>query len=99
MENNRLNKLLAMYDEKNHDSFVLFAVAVEYGYTGDKTNAIVTFEKLRSIDPEYVGLYYHLAHLYEEQGQKDQALLIYDEGINKAKKQADFHALSELANA
>ncbi len=99
MDNNRLKILLEMYDVQNHDSFVLFAIAKEYQYTGDLKKAIEIFEELKMKDEKYVGLYYQLAKLYEEEGNTGVALQVYEEGINQAKKLADFHALSELMNA
>ncbi len=99
MDSNRLNTLLEMYDEANHDSFVLFAIAKEYYYQKNILKAIETFEKLKTLDEKYVGLYYQLAKLYEEEGIYPKALSTYEGGIQQAKKQADFHALSELMNA
>jgi tetratricopeptide (TPR) repeat protein len=99
MDNSRLEKLLAMYDDKNHDSFILFAIAKEYYYLGDVEKSLMTYIKLKSIDEKCVGLYYHLAKLYEEKLENENALITYNEGIQQAKKQADFHALSELLNA
>lgn len=99
MNNNRLELLKQMYDENNHDSFILFAIAKELEYQNKNEEAISTFEKLKSKDNQYVGLYYHLAHLYQKVNEYDKAILIFDEGITIAKKSSDFHALSELINA
>jgi tetratricopeptide (TPR) repeat protein len=99
MNSNRLATLLEMYDEENHDSFILFAIAKEYYYQNDINKSIETFERLRFLDEPYVGLYYQLAKLYEEVGEPQKALKVYEDGIQQAKKQADFHAISELMNA
>ncbi len=99
MNSNRLDMLLDMYDDSSHDSFILFAIAKEYEYLGNNVESISQFEKLRTLDPSYTGLYFHLANLYQTEENFDMALKIYDEGITIAKKQADFHALSELLNA
>jgi tetratricopeptide (TPR) repeat protein len=99
MSSNRLSTLLEMYDETSHDSFVLFAIAKEYYYQNDLVKSLETFEKLKVLDEKYVGLYYQLAKLYEENGDTGNALKTYEEGIQQAKKQADFHSLSELLNA
>ncbi|MBK8699536.1 MAG: tetratricopeptide repeat protein [Saprospiraceae bacterium] len=99
MENNRLNTLLAMYDPASPDSFVLFAIAKEYEYLGDIQTAILHFEKLRSADENYTGLYFHLADLYAKSGETTKAFEIYDQGITITRKLADHHALSELMNA
>lgn len=99
MSNNRLQSLLTMYDEKKPDSFVLFAIAKEYEYLENMQEAIQKYEDLKTLDPNYVGLYYHLAKAYEGKDMPEKAIKIYEEGIQIAKKQADFHALSELNNA
>lgn len=99
MDNKRLDFLISIYDEQDHDSFVLYGIAKEYEYNNNPTQAITTYQKLKAKDPEYVGLYYQLAKIYEAQGLKEEAIAIYDEGIKMAKKLSDFHALSELANA
>lgn len=99
MTTERLLTLLNMYDENNHDSFVLFAIAKEYEYSQDLAKAIESYEKLKLKDPQYVGLYYHLAKAYEESNHHSLALENYEAGIQIAKKLADFHALSELNNA
>lgn len=99
MSSNRLQSLLTMFDEKKPDSFVLFAIAKEYEYLENMQEAIQKYEDLKTLDPNYVGLYYHLAKAYEGKDMPEKAIKIYEEGIQVAKKQADFHALSELNNA
>jgi tetratricopeptide (TPR) repeat protein len=81
------------------DSFLLFAIAKEYEKMDNLEKAMTTYYHLKKIDPDYIGLYYHLAKLHEEFSEPVEALKIYDEGIALAKKIADFHALSELNNA
>jgi tetratricopeptide (TPR) repeat protein len=84
MNTNRLEMLLGMYDEANHDSFILFAIAKEYEYLGNIGLAIAQFNKLKSLEPNYVGIYYHLANLYQTLEDFHMALSTYDEGINVA---------------
>ncbi|MBK9687877.1 MAG: tetratricopeptide repeat protein [Saprospiraceae bacterium] len=99
MINSRLEMLLGLWDEHMPDSFVLFAIAKEYEALGNSPAAISHYEKLRQIDPEYIGLYYHLAAIYAEEGKAEKALECYDEGIAIASRQGDQHAKSELMNA
>lgn len=99
MDNSRLDFLLSIYDDADHDSFVLYGIAKEYEYANKTQDAIVTYKKLMVKDPEYVGLYYQLAKIYESIGAREDAMTTYDEGIKMAKKLSDFHALSELVNA
>lgn len=95
----RMNQLLSLLHDDPNDLFVLFAIAKEHEKSGDFEKAIAFYEKIIGIDKEYVGVYYHLAHLYAEDGEIDKAYQIYDAGIDVAKKLSDLHALSELQNA
>ncbi|MBK8633082.1 MAG: tetratricopeptide repeat protein [Saprospiraceae bacterium] len=94
----RLAILKEMMAEDPTDSFVWFAIAKEQEQTEPQT-AIETYLHLKTIDAAYVGLYYHLGKMYEIQGDKQKAIETYAEGILVAKKQSDFHSLSELNNA
>jgi tetratricopeptide (TPR) repeat protein len=95
----RIDTLKNMLSESPNDSFLNFAMAKEFEKLGDFDNALKKYLYLYEIDPEYVGLYYHLGKLYEEFEEFEKALAVYDEGITLCKKIADFHALSELNNA
>ncbi|MFT6335206.1 MAG: tetratricopeptide (TPR) repeat protein [Saprospiraceae bacterium] len=99
MQKNRIDTLLKFLEDDPGDSFIKFAIAKEYEKMGTLKRALDTYIELRKMDPEYVGLYYHLAALQIELSQPDEALKTYDEGIDIAKKAADFHALSELHTA
>ncbi len=95
----RLQYLLQLAESTPVDSFVLFAIAKEYEKSGESTLALEYYEKLRSTDPGYVGLYYHLGKLFEQNQDHQNAVLTYKQGIETARKASDFHALSELSGA
>lgn len=82
----------------NSNSFLIYALAKEFEKMGDTDQAIATFERLKSQDPEYNGLYYQLARLYQESDKLPAALKTCDEGIIICQSQKDLHALSELKN-
>ena len=63
------------------DSFARFALALEYLKLNDSDKALEYFEKIRSDDPGYVGVYYHLGKLYERTGNPMLAKNIYEEGL------------------
>lgn len=92
----RLQQLLGFLEDQKDDSFLLFAIAKEYEGLDDHTQAVEKYLYLKDIDPDYVGLYYHLGQLQESLGEQDKALKTYQEGIDVAKKIKDLHALSEL---
>ena len=99
MSNDRLLKLEAFLKDNPSDPFLLFAIAKEYEKMEQVENAMNGYLKLKEIKPDYIGLYYHLAKLYEEVQKDLNALEIYKEGIELAKSLGDFHSLSELNNA
>ena len=95
----RIDSLKALLQENDKDPFLLFALAKEYEKMGNDELALDEFSSLKQQSPEYIGLYYHMAKLIERSGDVEEALKIYDEGINQAKSQGDQHSLSELKNA
>jgi len=97
--NSRLDHLQKMLRDQPNDSFLLFALAKEHEKNGELKKAMIVYEKLRKNDPDYVGLYYHLAALYAESEQPQLAKKTYEDGIKVAGKQNDQHALAELKNA
>ncbi|WP_235296114.1 tetratricopeptide repeat protein [Portibacter marinus] len=95
----RLETLLNHIEDSPNDGFLLFAIAKEYENIGEAEKALEYYEKLRIDDPKYVGLYYHLAGLYAELDMTEEALAIYEKGIQVAEDLKDLHALSELKGA
>lgn len=95
----RLSLLEKMLEEDQTDSFIKYAIAKELEKLDRLDEAIIQFEKLEQEDPDYVGLYYHLGHLYVETDAVEKAISTYKKGISVAKAQNDLHALSELMNA
>jgi len=99
MSSDRLKQLLEFLSAKPDDSFLLFAIAKEYEQNNDLSKALNYYKQLQNKDPEYLGLYFHLAKLYEIIQEDRLALAVYEQGIALAKEKGDFHALSELNNA
>lgn len=95
----RLDQIKAMLADSPDDSFLLFALAKEYEGQQQDDLALQHYLQLQQQDPAYVGLYYHLAKLYERQGRADDAWRTYSAGMEVARQQQDRHALSELAGA
>ncbi|MBK8491078.1 MAG: tetratricopeptide repeat protein [Saprospirales bacterium] len=95
----RLTQLLALHADSPNDTFLLFALAKEYEKMGEEDNALAYYLQLRSVDPDYVGLYYHLGRLYQRRQDLDSAIDTYKAGMGVAKRLGDSHAYSELAGA
>lgn len=99
MSDNRLEQLQAFYEDDPDDPFTRFALAREHLKNGHPEKALSFFEELVETDPDYTGTYYHLGKLYEQFDRTDDALAIYEQGIDRAREQNDQKNLSELQDA
>lgn len=99
MSTQRLELLLQLHREKPTDAFTLFALAKEYEKLNQPSESLRHYLTLRQHDPQYVGLYYHLAKLYEQLDERDAALEAYAQGLDVAQAAGDRHAWNELNNA
>ena len=96
---NRIEKLMEFMKEKPGDSFVKHELALEYIKLGNDVEAGKLFITLLENDPGYIGSYYHLARLLERNDKPGEAILIYEKGMDQAKKAGDMHAYNELRSA
>ncbi|MBX7241104.1 MAG: hypothetical protein K1X92_05090 [Bacteroidia bacterium] len=94
----KLHKLYLFLKMDETDAFSLYSIAYEYMLLKNSELAIIYFEKLRSIHPDYTGLYFHLGKMYEQAGNPEEGMKIFLEGIKAAEQKKDTHALSELRN-
>lgn len=95
----RIDKLIGFLQESPSDPFIQHALALEYIKIDEHQKARDLFEKLLQENPDYVGSYYHLAKLLETMGQEQEALQVYEKGMEQARIQNDTHALGELRSA
>ncbi|MBC7912787.1 MAG: tetratricopeptide repeat protein [Pyrinomonadaceae bacterium] len=96
MQSTRLQKLLEFYNSEPNDPFLKYALATEYIALNDFNTALIYFEDLIVNNKEYVGTYYHLGALYEKLNRKEDAVKIYQQGMQVARSAGDNHAYSEL---
>lgn len=99
MSVNRLAQLEEMLKEDPQDSFLRYAVAVEYAAAGNSSEAISRIESLITDQPDYLGAYYKLGQLYEQNAQHEKALDVYRRGAVVAKAQGNTKTLGELNTA
>lgn len=95
----RLEQLQNFLKESPHDPFLKYALTMEHVKLENKNDARNGFEELVEIHPDYIGTYYHFGKFLESEGEKDQAIEIYEKGILIAQQKRNFHALGELKNA
>jgi len=98
MNQSRLKHLLEFYKDEPNDPFNIYALANEYK-NSDKGKALEYYEILISNHPDYIATYYHLAHLYLELNDEEQAKETFERGIKKASELNEQLALRELKSA
>lgn len=95
----RIEKLNEFLKTNPSDSFLQHALALEYIKLGDDEKARRLFEELLNREPGYIGSYYHLAKLLERNDKAEEAIKVYEKGMEEAKRAGDNHALGELRGA
>ncbi len=95
----RLLQIEEMLKKEPEDSFLNYALAMEYKATGNIKVAIEILEKLLKINPGYLGTYYQLGQLLELESRQEQAKVVYKEGIKLATAQRNTKTLGELNEA
>jgi Tfp pilus assembly protein PilF len=95
----RIDKLKEYLKSSPTDSFLQHALALEYVKAGEEDKAANLFTEILARDPGYIGSYYHLAKLYERLGKTEDAIRVYEKGMEEAKKAGDNHAFGELRGA
>ncbi|MFI5195632.1 MAG: hypothetical protein ACHQD8_00955 [Chitinophagales bacterium] len=95
----RIDRIKAFLKDAPADCFLNHAIALEYVKAGDEENAKKHFELNLSNDPAYIATYYHLGKLLERLGQQENAVKIYEAGMEQARAAKDMHTYSELQGA
>jgi predicted Zn-dependent protease len=95
----RLDLIQDMLKKEPDDSFLNYALAMEYNVKGETEKAIQQLEKLINKDPDYLGTYYQLGKLYENKNETQKAIITYAAGAELAKLQNNNKAIGELNEA
>lgn len=88
-----------MLKTDKNDSFLTYALALEYEKEGETKEAIKIIEQLIKDDSEYLGAYYKLGRLFESVNKFPKAIEIYQTGIKLADEKNDFKTKGELEEA
>lgn len=95
----RIARLKEFLADNPNDSFIRHALALEYIKKGDDETARALFQEILNREPGYTGSYYHLAKLLERNGKTDDAIKVYEKGMEETKRAGDNHAYNELRAA
>jgi len=94
--NTRLEILKSYLKEDPSDSFLRYALALEYIAVGDHQNASQELEQLLNENPDYLPAYYMAGKSYEILKEIEKAKVYYRKGIELAKSLRNTHTLNEL---
>ena len=95
----RITKLKAFIDQYPADMFSRHALAMEFIKLQRYPEALEAMIALLAADENHSGTYYHLGKLYEQLGDQENAISIYEKGINIAGKVNAENDLRELKGA
>jgi tetratricopeptide (TPR) repeat protein len=97
--NERLHMMLKMQESQPDDSFLAYAISLEYRALGDHHKAASMLAALIKKDPDYLPSYYQLGKIQEEHGQLADAIETYKAGKKLARRTNDMKTLGELNEA
>ena len=95
----RLEILKRYLEEDPYDSFLRYAMALEFIAVNNHEQAYQQLDKLLNDDPDYLAAYYMAGKSAEASGQITLAMNWYSKGIEVARHQNDMHTLNELTAA
>ena len=95
----RIEQLQEFLKDDINDSFLKYALALEYVRVKENDIARDCFLKLIKEDKHYVASYFQLGKLYESLNEVEKAMEIYKNGIEIAKNNKDAKTLLELQEA
>lgn len=99
IKRDRIKLINEMLSSNESDPFLNYAAALEYNKIGNKEKAISLMVGIVNSSPEYLGTYYQLGKLYEEQNELRKAIDIFKKGRRVARTQKNQKTLGELSEA
>lgn len=98
MPTDRIRMLEKFHEEDPADPFNTYALALEY-LKHDPKRSRALFEVLLRYHEDYLPAYYHAAKFYQDMGEREEAVRVFEKGIALARKVDDRKALRELKSA
>ena len=95
----RLELLKRYLQEDPSDSFLRYALALEFISLNEQKQAYEQLGKLLNDEPDYLAAYYMAGKLAEVTGKNSQAIAWYVKGIEVARQQKNQQTLNELSAA
>ncbi len=99
MSNIRLQKLIEMLEKQPNDTFLLYAIGMEYLGMGNANVAEKYFKQVLEVDQNHVATHYQLGILFAQQNRENEAQPILEKGFELAKQKGDLKTQNEFRSA
>ncbi|MFN3446239.1 MAG: tetratricopeptide repeat protein [Bacteroidia bacterium] len=99
MSNIRLQKLAEMLEKQPNDTFLIYAMGMEYLGTGDLNVAEKYFKQVLEVDPLHVATHYQLGILFTQTNRENEAQTFLEKGFELAKQKGDLKTQNEFRSA
>ncbi|MCC6253267.1 MAG: tetratricopeptide repeat protein [Bacteroidia bacterium] len=96
---NKINQLNEWLKENPDDSFLIYALALEYIKNNQIQEAKKQFDELTQKHPKYLATYLQFGNLLAEMGNKEKAEDIYRKGLEIAIEQNNSKTYKEINQA
>ena len=96
MNQQRINQILAMLKKDDESVFLNYVLALEYQSGNKLEEAIPLFRTIIKKDNEYLAAYFQLGRCCASVGQKEEALKVFELGIEMALKKGDRKTYGEM---
>ena len=99
MSNIRLQKLAEMLEKQPNDTFLLYAMGMEYLGMGEVNVAEKYFKLVLEFDKAHVATYYQLGILFTQNNREIEAQDFLEKGYELAKQKGDLKTQNEFRSA
>ena len=92
----RLDQLLEMLKTEPDDTFLNYALALEYDKLEKQDESLRLFQKLMALEPPYVPAFFMAGQMLQRLDRTEEASTILTSGIAQAQQQGNSHAAGEM---
>lgn len=92
----RKDQIISMLEEAPQDTFLRYALAMEFKSEGDSDQSLKLFNELMEEDPPHVSAFFMAGQQLAAIDQISEAKEVLERGIVNARQQGDSHAAGEM---
>ncbi len=92
----RREKIEAMLSETPEDTFLKYALALEWDKENEHEKSLTLFQDLMNAQPAYVPAFFMAGQMLARIDRENDARPIIEQGIKEARQQGNDHAAGEM---